>query len=193
MLWLQGTLMDVLKWLPPDHPQRLSAVIFPLCLVASRKVEGADQNLPPGSSEPLPAIVPHDQVVTAALKRIKAALEAEACQQLAPAEGELVCASAVQAACVALNNYRTPHVWFLHTPDSSLPLSQVARSLSKGPAVYSLQQGGIQTANGIFKRGSTQNGRTEAVQECGFHPLLATLTALLPVSSTVAISRHFLV
>jgi hypothetical protein len=100
--------MDVLTCLPLDHPRRVPAVIFPLCLVASQKVEGAGLQQPAGSSKPLKAITPHDALVSSALVRIKAALEAEACQQLGPAGGELVCASAVQAACMALNNYSTP-------------------------------------------------------------------------------------
>jgi hypothetical protein len=112
-LWLQGTLMDVLKCLPSDHPQRLSATILPLCLVASRKVEAAGASI----SKPLEAIVPHDSVVCSALEQMAAALGAERPQQLGPAEEGLVYASAVQAACVALNNFRTPpFVLFTSSP-----------------------------------------------------------------------------
>jgi hypothetical protein len=85
-------------------------MIYPLCLVARRKVEGAEQQRPAGSCQPLKTIVPHDELVSSALMRIKAALEAGPCQELAPVDGELVYAAAVQAACMALNNFSTPPI-----------------------------------------------------------------------------------
>jgi hypothetical protein len=114
---LQDTLMNVLQFLPLDHTQRLSATILPLCLVASRKVEGADQQQPPGSSQPLEAIVPHDAVVSSALIRMQGvlgSLNGPNRERLSPVEEELVYASAVQAACVALNHYST-------TPNHLIP------------------------------------------------------------------------
>jgi hypothetical protein len=115
--------MDLLKWLPQDTPRRLSAVVLPLCVVASQKVQAADQQQQQaGSCEPVEAIMPHDAVVSSALIRIKDALEADPHAQQPAGERELVCASVVEVACGALDNYRTPPR-FLAGP-CSLPCMQ---------------------------------------------------------------------
>jgi hypothetical protein len=84
----------------------VAAAILPLCLVASRKVQGADQQRPPGSCEPLEAIVPHDAVVCEALGGIRGTLDFLRNAGAAGEELDSGAASAVQAACIALDNFR---------------------------------------------------------------------------------------